>query len=80
MAKKPKKTYIDPKTGKRKKSMYANLDKGAFTKKAKRAGKTVQQHATSVTAKPKKHTKKTVKQAQFAKTQKKIAKKPKKRR
>jgi hypothetical protein len=72
-----KKTYIDKKTGKRKKSMYADLDEGAFTKKAKRAGRTVQEHASSVVKNPKKHTGKTRKQAQFAKTQKKIAKKRK---
>ena len=71
MAKKPKKTYIDPKTGKRKKSMYADLDKGAFTRSAKRAGMSVQKYASKVIANPGRYSEKTRKRAQFAKNQKK---------
>ena len=72
--KKPRKTYVD-KSGRRRKSMYADLDKGAFTRQAKRAGMSVQAYARKVTANPGRYSRRTVKRAQFARTQKKIARK-----
>jgi len=69
--KKPKKTYIDKKTGKRKKSMYADLKEGAFTSWCKGRGYSdVQKCASHVLANPDKFSPKTVKRAQFAKNQK----------
>lgn len=71
---KAKKTYV--KGGKRKKSMYANLKEGAFTKFCKSIGYTnVQACARHVLANKKKYSTARVKQASFARTQKKIARK-----
>ena len=52
----------------------AKLKKGAFTKKAKAAGKSVQAYANQVLKKGSKFTTKTKLQARLAKTFKKIAK------
>jgi hypothetical protein len=52
---------------------------GAFTAKAKKAGKTPAAFATTVTKSPGKYSKLTVQQANFAKTLKKITNKNKKR-
>lgn len=49
------------------KKMKLDLDKGAFTKKAKAAGLTVNQYATKVLKTGSKATAKTKKQAQFVK-------------
>lgn len=56
-----------------KKSMFADLDKGAFTAKSKKAGKSVQAYADQVLAEGSKASPKTKKQAQFAKNAKEIA-------
>lgn len=74
--KKPKRTYVDKKTGRRKKSMYADLDKGAFTRWCKGKGYgNVQACARHVLANKNKYSSTVVKRAQFARTQKKIARK-----
>lgn len=52
---------------------------GAFTAKAKKAGKTPAGFATAVTKNPDKYSKLTVQQANFAKTLKKITNKNKKK-
>jgi hypothetical protein len=52
----------------------AGLKKGAFTAKAKKAGKSVSAYASAVTKKGSKASAKTKKQAVFAKTFKKMAK------
>lgn len=72
--KKPKKTYV--KGGKRKKSMYSDLKEGAFTKFCKGIGYSdVQACARHVLANKKKYSASRLKQANFARTQKKIARK-----
>jgi hypothetical protein len=48
---------------------------GAFTKKAEAAGKSVKEYAAEVSANPEKHDKKTVRQANLAKTLSKLRKK-----
>jgi len=52
----------------------AKIKKGAFTKKAKAAGKSVSAYATSVTKKGSKASAKTKRQANLAKTFKKMSK------
>jgi hypothetical protein len=48
---------------------------GAFTKKAEAAGKSVKEYAAEVSANPKEHDEKTVRQANLAKTLSKLRKK-----
>lgn len=55
----------------------ANLKKGAFTKKAKKADESVKEYAEQVTKKGSKATKKTKKQGNLALTLQKMAKKSK---
>lgn len=50
---------------------------GAFTEKAKEAGKSVSEYAAEVTAHPEKYDKRTVRQANLAKTLKKLRKRKK---
>ena len=57
----------------------ANLKEGAFTKKAKAAGMSVQAYARKVSANPGNYDSRTVKQANLAKTFKKMAKSKKKK-
>ena len=52
---------------------------GAFTKKAKKAGKSVSAMATAVTKNPGRYSATTVRQANLAKTLKKISRKRKKK-
>ncbi len=52
----------------------ANLKEGAFTKKAKEAGYGVQTYASRVLKNPENFDKKTVRQAQLARTFKKMSK------
>lgn len=52
--------------GKKKKWIPKDLDEGAFTEKAKRAGMSVQQFAEKVLANPEKYDPKTVRQANLA--------------
>jgi len=56
----------------------ANLDEGAFTRKAKGAGMSVQEYAAKVTKPGSKASAKTKKQAVLAKTFKKMGRKKKK--
>lgn len=51
---------------------------GAFSKKAKEAGMSTAEYAKTVTANPEKHDKRTVKQANLAKTLTKLRKKKEK--
>lgn len=68
VAKKPKKTYV--KGGKRKKSKYYGLKKGAFTKWCKAHGyNDVQACARHVLANKGEYSKLTVQRAQFAHTE-----------
>jgi len=63
----------------KKKWIPGDLKEGAFTAKAKKAGKPVQQYASQVLANPDNYDTKTVKQANLAKTFNRIAKGNKKK-
>ena len=67
-----KKYYTDKKTGKRKQSMYYNLNEGTFTAWCNKHGKSdVQSCASQILKNKSQYSSKTVKRAQFAKNQKK---------
>ena len=56
----------------------ADIKSGTFTAKAKKAGKSVQEYASQVLSNPDRYDTKTVRQANLAKTFKKMSKKKKK--
>ena len=62
-----------------KKWIPKDLDEGAFTEKARRAGMSVQEFANKVMANPEKYDQKTVKQANLARTFQKMARRRKKK-